>query len=96
MVVDHHLDYYAIENTKKLEWNYPLNTNNDMYINRSIQGNPRYSYLLSIQRNTSGNELTSTIIFVYNERNACDLLMLKEVLSDLLPYYADNNTIIRN
>lgn len=92
MAADNNLDYYAIENIKKIESCYPLNTSNDIYvyIDRSRQGNPSHPYLLKIQRNAS------TIILVYEEQNSCDPAILKKVLSDILTYCADSNSELSN
>jgi hypothetical protein len=94
MIADNNLDYYAIENIKKLERGIPDNAKGDIYvfIDRNSGGKPSHPYLLCIQRDTVNNNITSPILQTYKEDNTSDPDFLKAVIVDVQKYCAEQNS----
>lgn len=98
MVADNNLDYYAGVNLKKLEENFPQDSNNDIYvyIDRSKHGNPSHPYLQRIYNDASDGTVASTILSVYKENNSCSSSVLRDVLHEVIKYCKENHSELRN
>jgi len=99
MVADNNLDYYAAENVKKIEDNFPLDAINDIYvyIDRNKHAKPSHPYLLRISRmDKSSNGPHSAIIAVYKEQNSSDPNVLKKILGEVLEHCSMNNSRLSN
>lgn len=96
MVADNNLDYYAVENIKKMEQGIPENAKGNIFvfIDRNMNGNPNHPYLLQIHRDTTNNAITSTILQTYREQNSCHPQFLRSVIDNVWQYCNKQNSVL--
>lgn len=94
MIADNNLDYYAMENIKKIERGIPDNAQGNIYVlvDRNVGGKPSHPYLLKIIRDTTYNYVVSPILQTYKEQNTCDPSFLNEVIVTVQRYCAEQNS----